>query len=285
MVNRRSKKHHHVPETLQKRFLNSIGHIWYAERKSLRDPFTAPDDRNPTSCFRSRNFYTVLEGVDGKSDKVERDFYGPVDNHLGRLLDEIDTALAQNKLPVFKNDRLTSLDNLMIALFKRSFDTATIAGELDAGIEVRDKIHQRINQEISVSEAPVIKAKVPDAKDLGRHVRVMAQIAESPKLRHALRDYEVSFVIPEGRGSFVLGSKMIYRTGNGGSETLGSENVELWFPISSKYCLVRHHRNLRPAAMHIWPDYRVHQINSSIVSQSLGVAASSKFLLDDLLRS
>lgn len=118
MSNKRTKRHHFLPQVLQRQFLNGNGQIWYAE-KGDDGRFSPPEPRNTRSTFQIKDYYTVMS--DGTpSDVVEREFYGAIDNYLGHLLQGIFDVFEQGGTPTFSGDSLHALRLFFYETIKRS---------------------------------------------------------------------------------------------------------------------------------------------------------------------
>lgn len=282
----RAKRHHYVPKALQKRFADKTGKVWYCERASLDEGFSRIEHRNRNSCFKKRNLFTILEGVDKPSDKVETDFYGPIDNHFSVLLDEILPSLEAGTVPKFSSAELNFLNSLVAVLFKRSIDTVSLIDEQEIGDEIRAGIltdFQFVDSTESTNEE--ISERVPDAKSLGRQARVGAQISESAEIMRELERYKVVFVRPERKSSFILGSKMIHRIENEFSGSMDSNIIEYWMPVSPKFSMVWINKKSKIGGIQDFRQQWVRDFNEWVFSQSLAVASHAPKILISLLNS
>lgn len=280
----RSKRHHYVPQGLQKYFCNDDGKIWFAKRTSLTKQFSGLEARNTSSAFQQRNFYTVLSDLDQPSDEVEREFYGVVDDQVGKTIAEVVPIVSQGFAPRFRDQALESFKNLVIALYQRSVDLTQNHDELEIGQSIINNSVEDVSEKFGLSQDEAIKElNFPDAKQLGRDIRVRAQTVRPDLVLAALDAYQVATIVAEGKSSFVLGSRMVYRISNGTKDPLGSKNVELWFPITPKYCLILHALGeiaLKPV---VWPSNKVREINEYIVERCNEVGSHSDKLLLSLL--
>lgn len=122
VVSERSKIHHFVPGVLQRQFLDKARkgeRIWYAEKKRDSDEFNRPELKTIGKAFQARNFYTTLE--DGKlSDRIEKEYYGAVDNYLGKVLPFIHNTFKMGRTPMFNGEQLEQLQQACQMMFKRS---------------------------------------------------------------------------------------------------------------------------------------------------------------------
>ena len=280
----RSKRHHYVPQALQKYFCNTNRRIWYAKRVSLADQFSKIEERNTDSAFQQRNFYTVLSDLDEPSDDVERKFYGVVDDQVGKTLAEVVPSVAEGYAPQFRGQALESFKHLVLALHRRSVDLTQKHDELQIGRRIIENTIADASDKLRLNRVDAMRVlQFPDARQLGRNTRVRAQTVSPDLLLEALADYQVATVVAEGKSSFILGSRMVYRISNGTNDLLGSRNVELWFPVTPKCCLVLHALGEVVAKPIIWPAAKVREINQYIFQNCQEVGSHSNKLLFSLL--
>jgi hypothetical protein len=280
----RSKRHHYVPQALQKYFCNEFGQIWYAKRATLSEQFGKMEPRNTASAFKERNFYTVLSELDKPSDEVEREFYGTVDDQVGKTISEVVAIVNQSYAPQFSGEPLESFKNLVLALHRRSIDITKNHSELEIGQDIIKSTlaDASVRFGLTVEQASE-QIRFPDPKQLGRNVRVRAQTVRPDIALQALAPYGVATIVAEGRSSFILGSRMIYRISNGTTDPLGSKNVELWFPVTPRICLVLHALDVVTRKPVVWPGNKVREVNEHIVSRCHEVGSHSDRLLLSLL--
>lgn len=69
-----------------------------------------------------RDLYTISDDADKLSDEIAPDFYGPVDDNLGRILQEILDVLDGGGVPQFSQEALIDRKRGVIELVKRTPD-------------------------------------------------------------------------------------------------------------------------------------------------------------------
>lgn len=280
----RSKRHHYVPQGLQRYFCNDDGKIWYAKRSSLAERFPRIEPRNTDSAFQQRNFYTVLSDLDNPSDEVERLFYGAVDDQVGKVIAEVVPIVDNGNAPLFKGQPLESFKNTVLALHRRSIDLTKDHDEQGIGHSIIESTIANASAKLGLNRDEALRElRFPEPQKLGRNIRVRAQTVRPDLALDALEPYQVATIVAGDRSSFVLGSRMIYRISNGTSDKLGSKNVELWFPITPKYCLVLHALGNGVTEPIVWPGIKVREINEYIVERCHDVGSHSDKLLRSLL--
>jgi hypothetical protein len=284
MVDKRSRKHHFVPEVLQKQFCFEGKRLWYCERKD-RNSFSKPEIRNVESCFRKKDHYTVY--VEGKpSDIVERKYYGKIDNYLGAVIAGVIKCFNEEKIPVFSGEPLESIRQTIYNLIKRTPHFFEKYDELEVG---RDLLKRQIKALKELKDTRVearvgeLTERLRDSSYLiqrGRDVRVRSALRSYEKVEMLLGEFSVRWAVSDTRHSFILSSLIAYRIGNGGSNGLSNPNVELWMPIAPKVALVlcRDFENKVPLKSTVSPNH-MRQINEYVVANSNQIAASSERLL------
>ena len=286
-MSQRSKNHHFVPQILQKQFAAERGGIWYSKRGE-DNVFDPPQLRNTRTVFRIRDYYTILKG-DERSDVVEREFYGQIDDYLGTVLPNILQSFENSVIPTFSGEPLNSLRRVVLEMTKR---TPEFTKKYDDTITGREIVESTV---AALSKNPSNEERLRSLNDLenpsrlreiGRSARVQAAIDRSSKVEQALEDFSVRWVVSETHHSFILSSMMVYRIGNGGPNALSNPNMEFWMPIAPKISLVlvRDKEERIPLK---FADNRDHirKVNEYATRSSKHIASHSEQLLKSLIGS
>jgi len=289
VMSKRSKNHHFVPKVLQKQFATESGGIWYSKRSDDLPPeknfFEAPVLRNIGTTFRIRDYYTVGEG-DGRSDIIEKKFYGDIDNYLGRVLPNILKMLENSKIPTFSGDALDSLTKVVLEMSKRTPDFTKHTDDIETGREIANSMLTALkDRSESADYIYALKAlENPNKlKEMGRSVRVRGTILPSQKIEAALKDFSVRWAVSETHHSYILSSTMVYRIGNGGPNGISNPNMEFWMPVSPKVALVlvRDKNKKIPFKVVDTPDH-IRKVNEYAMKNSRNIASHSEQLLISL---
>lgn len=282
----RSKHHHFVPKVLQRSFCFEGERIWYVERNS-DGRFMCPEPRNIRSCFRSRNYYTVL--ADGKpSDLVERKFYGKIDDYLGRILPEFFASFGRNEVPTFSGRPLESLRNVIFEMIKRTPEFTKDYNEIDIGKEIVERELISLGKgDPNPQRVQQLEGELNDQQkllELGRTVRVRSTIQRSKQVESMLEDFVVRWAISRSKHSYVLSSKIVHRIGNGGSNGLSNPNMEIWMPISPKIAIVllRDPESKIPLTVTDRMS-SIRKLNEHAVENSQQIASHSRKLIESLV--
>ncbi len=240
MANKRTKIHHYVPQALQKYFCDKNDQLWFSER-SGNGEFGDPELRNRSSTFKLRDYYTILE--DGKlSDRIERDFYGVIDNFLGQFLEKVHAAFDRGLTPEVSGEALLSIRRVTYHMIARVPQFIKDVDEYKIGKSLVEKtIERAISEKIPHEEIDALRLELQDKshlRKLGRSIRVKGQAKPTKEVLRRLDSLDLRYAICDGGGSFILPSVGAYRNGNGGPNGLANPDMEIWFPISPKRALV-----------------------------------------------
>lgn len=278
---RRSKNHHFVPKVLQKNFSINGKHLWFSERQNAGE-FHPPELRNINKTFRKRDYYTVLEG-DQRSDIVERDFYGKIDDYLGRELPKIMNTIASGNYPTFSGPALETLRLNVMQMAKRTPDFVKNHDDVEPAAHIL-KAAMKVANTGERQELNKILRDPERLRDFGRNARVRGTIQNTKRVEDALHSMSVRWGVIEGNHSFVLSSKVVLWLGNGGPNGLMNPLVEIWMPISPKVSLIlfRDKQNIFPVKNVIHRDF-VRRLNEYASENSTQIASHSRQLLASLI--
>lgn len=237
--NERSKIHHYIPQALQVPFTieGENRKIWFAEKDVKTGIYGRPEQRNISSTFKERDLYTI--NYDGSpSDIIERKHYGPIDNDFSAVISQIIDVLNRGAIPRIDKDGEYYLTLVTMEMMKRTpsaifdIDLDPALEEILENIDESDLNNKEVDKFISSLEDEKFKKKfIKESLAVGR-------IKPLPKVGEQLKNFSVRWAVSEGKHSFLLSSRYCYMIGNGGSGGLINQNVEIWMPITPKYCMV-----------------------------------------------
>ena len=288
-MGKRAKRHHIVPQILQKQFgiRGDEQRVWRSKRDEDSERFQALERKLIKNTFVINDYYTVLEN-DQRSDVIERKFYGPIDDYLGNLLPQVLQILEAGDIPDFSSEALESIRQVVMHMAKRTPDFLEEHNDIEMGRELVKDTLKYGSGEIPVSYRKELEADLINTarlKDIGRDIRVKATLENSTRINDVLSEFVPRWVISQTKHSYILASRMVYRIGNGASNGLINPNMEIWMPISPKIALVllRDPDNNIP---HVFIDTpaRIRRVNEYAVKNSFEVASHSEALLKSLLR-
>lgn len=287
-MGKRAKNHHIVPKVLQKNFTiqGDQRRIWRTKRDT-NGYFRPLERKNIANTFFIKDYYTVLEN-DQRSDLVEREFYGKIDDFLGKLLPEVVEILNNGNIPKFSSEDLDSIRDVVMQMTKRTPDFLGEQDDVEVGRELVEKTLQSSSSEISPAERNQLEGYSRDdirLLDIGRDVRVKATLQNSQRVNEALSQLVPRWAVSKTKHSYILASRMVYRIGNGGPNGLINPNMEMWMPIAPKIALVlvRDPENKIPQRV-VESPRQIRRVNEYAIRNSFEVASNSERLLKSLIR-
>jgi hypothetical protein len=185
---------------------------------------------------------------------------------------------------VFGAEATARIRDLIAYLHKRSIDIAPSEIDEFTGAEVIRSTLEDARNHPELSSANLSEENFPTPTDIGRSVRVRAQLSDIDEFRERTSEYIATLVQPSKRKGFILGSRMVYRITNKTGEPLGSPNCELWFPIAPSMAIVLLHKTLKAPSMNNLPDNQVREVNEYIVKECMQIGGHSYQLLASLLK-
>jgi len=271
---------------LQKAFASECdkSRIWYSERNNI-GVFKQPELKKFEKAFYKRNYYSVIEN-DSPSDKIEKRFYGKIDDYLGKLLPEVIDTLDAGEVPMFTGSSLTSLQECVFQMAKRTPEFTKEYDDLAVGKELASAIVDETSNPREKDKFRRLLNNPHRLREYGRDIRVRATLPNSEQVKNALQELSVRWAISKSNHSFILCSLITYRIGNGGKNGLSNPNFEIWMPVSPKYCMLL----LRDSKRNIpWivPETRDHvrQINDFAAKNSRQIASHSKRLIESIIKN
>lgn len=282
---KRATNHHIVPQVLQKQFaINGDPERIYRSKRDADGRFSAPKMKKIEKAFVLRNYYTILEN-DLHSDRVEREFYGDIDNYLGEIIPNIVAAINNHEIPQFTKPALDSFRRAVMEMIKRTPDSIGAGDDEFIGLKFMEETNRSLRENYPLQSAEVLKlldAHRPE--DHGRSIRNKAALIPMLRVEKTLNEFTIRWAIINSKHSFILSSMMAYRIGNGGPNGLSNPSAEIWMPISPTIAavLVRDPQNKLPN-IYICPCDQIRKFNEYAIKNSFEVASHSEQLLRSLL--
>ncbi len=222
MAKNRSKRHHYVPQCIQRHFRGPEGKIWYAERTD--GVFHVPEPRNTKSCFCKKDLNTTIANGN-LSDEVE-DAWGRVDDEIASMLKNIHEILGRGRLPDLTSDALENLRFIAAMLMTRSPEIAPPVAQIEQ--RYISKLEEFAGKNGEQSDECRVNAKDPvRLRQLVNHIRAVALGGVPKSVLEELNSFFPTWAIVHDKSGFILGSKMIYPSGNGELGGLKYHGIEL----------------------------------------------------------
>lgn len=280
----RSKRHHHVPQCLLRKFCdpNLPGqNFWYSQKDEYGN-FAEPEKRSPKGAFWEKNLNTTIEN-DVPTDTLERTVWGPVDDALGNYIIEFTRIFGNAKIPVVAGESLIGLREIIGMLIRRNNDFMSKYDPKTIGSDFVESVRSE-SERLGVYDSE-IEEKLSDklySIQIGRHIKASAIAEKSTKISEKLQGFYVCWARSTHKSSFIIGSYLVQRVGNGGETSFDNEKMELLMPIDPKTMLLLT-RDKRFDGRVVHPSReQIRSWNDLICSTSREVASHSELLLKSL---
>lgn len=280
---KRSIIHHFVPQTIQRRFTirPDSEQIWYSERDEY-GRYITPELRNIRSTFKKKNFYTITHQGQ-KSDIIEREFYGHLDNAIGKFISDMRAVFDRGAIPVLSGEALASVRHMIMEMTKRtphfvkSYDEETVGRQAITKL-LDEEILNLSNSDISQMHDDLQNTDL--LKQVGKEARVRAAVGKMEKTEPLLEEFSIRWLTCSPKSSFILTDMGAFSIGGG----LSSLTAQVWMPMAPQLfaVMVRDPENKIPLLSQYDPK-GVRDLNSRLVEEASAIASPSLKLLEALI--
>lgn len=279
-----SKRHHFVPEMLQKNFVNEDGKLYFHNKKES-DKGIQPAT-SPVNLFLKTHLYSVVDLRGNKDVSLENEFSvieGRADSVIQKIISRVRSGQAP-RLTVEEKQVWNEFFYLqwrrVPALTNRLFTDSWFEELLNKNLKgFEEKYRKLTDEERAKFNDPMNKIR------LKKNFRNVSLRKRSTSVEEVLNNRGLVFaLIKRVRKSFIVGSNPVVKFTPPGRTHLSDPAVEMWLPISSDIAVspfgFRSEERLFDNLTH--SDIRT--INQSVFDQSDIVASHSKELLLSLAR-
>jgi Protein of unknown function (DUF4238) len=277
------KRHHFVPEMLQKRFVNSEGGLWFLDKRHSEGIIASM----PGNIFVEGHLYTAVES-DGTKDVSLELFYSNLESEADPILEKIVESARRRAVPRLSVEERSVWHEFFHYQFKRVPD---FFRKLNYIRKFPDRINDAIDrfEQLAgrvVTEEERAELNRPEVvKRLKQNAIVHSLGDYGPLVKGALVEKGIAVaVIPKPSKTFVLGSSPIIRFNQAPGGSMNDPQVEMWLPIAHDVAVAPFGA---PSNEHIEEvdDAAIRKVNRVIFQQSTVVASSSRALLESLARA
>lgn len=278
----RSAKHHTVPQAILKNFCYSGAKLFYYSKDRHNEGIAS---RDVSKKFFRWHYYSVTTSAGERSDQFEREFLQKIDSQFSIFIRELIDILDSGRLPRWPSLTGDFARQFIYYYQKRSPD---FYDSLGPGKTV-DEVLKEAESDLTLSNIPGRDEffqrleKNPNYRgELAQFARVQAMSMQSPLVLAKLEMMSLSIAKAPPKSSFIVGSHPVARLGGDGE--LGNGTVELWTPVSSKYCLGLFGANREEEhSIFELTQRKVRRLNNAIFRQSRQVGAASETLLKSIV--
>ena len=279
-----SANHHTVPQGILRNFCYSKDKFYYYSKER---PSEGVCSRDIEKKFFRRHYYSIKTSAGVRSDIFEQEFLQKIDSQFAAFIQELIRNLDLGAFPKWNPDTGDFARQFIYYYQKRSpdfYDTLDPEGTVN---HVISEAYRNPNLSMVPGRDDFFQRFEEDAQyrsDLTEFARVNAQSRESPIVMAKLCNMSLVVAKAEPRSQFIVGSHPVVRLGAGLSRELGDGVVELWTPISPRYCLGVFGASRDEEHLVIELDQRrVKRLNNAVYRQSRQVGSASERLLKSIV--
>ena len=274
------KRHHYLPEMLQKRFADKNGALWFFDKNRPERGIIAS---KPGNIFVEGHLYSIVE-ADGSKDVSVEVFYSRIESLADPIVERIVLAAREGRNPDLSPEEFSIWCHFFYYQQKRVPD-------FYSKLEDLQKFPQRLEEAIAEYEAEFgrIPAEIRERFNAPNEIERMRKNAivrslatPGEMILDVLHSRGIVIAIPKQKSkSFLLGSYPTARLGTRNGSSLDNPEVELWLPIASDVAISPFGA---PGEFKIvfLDDQHVRHVNKEIFRRSTMAASRSKALIGSL---
>lgn len=225
------KRHHYVPQMLQKRFVDSEGWL-HAFSRVRADRSVYPV--RPAKLFVEKHLYSETH-ADGSLDVETERAFSRLEHRVDPIIEKIIAAARVGRRPELSPEETTLWQFFVVMQWKRVPDlhlTVTTDDEL-AGTFDELLAELRASQPHLIEEIDKL-ATYPQRKRMMKNARVGALGGVSQEVMDAMRSRGLAIAVSDDpRGSLTLGSRPVVKLTTPGRTDIRHPACELWLPVAS----------------------------------------------------
>ncbi len=254
MSEKRARKHHILPKSYLRRFAQADDRIWVLDFE-LKKQYQS----NIEDAATIKDFYTVKTIDKDEDDSIEQGFLGKIESLAGPAIDHIINArtfkdrpqwdilvnfcaLMYVRTPVFRQIVLEVSEHLANTLSKEMLkDESTFNSIMQ---KVKDKV--KTNLPLTYEQAVEVQKHSEITMDVPRTYYIRLMMEYAAKLVPIIGKMTPNLLcIPFGcEARFVTGDVPIIPIPSDFKMWIGDSNCDLYFPLSSRCCLVLNYDGL-----------------------------------------
>ena len=271
----KSKRHHHVPRMLQKRFTAGADLLYFFNK---RFPERGVQRTTSGNLFVVTKYHTFVAG-DGTEHTHLEEMYSRLESRAEPVIEKLISCAREGVLP-----RLTPMEKATWSLFlfhqwKRSPDVqqryfADFDQHLPSFVERFEREHRPLTDD---ERATLENSEAMRRIQSNVRINAMADRGEQVERVLTLRGIAIA-VLRRPNRSFVIGSNPVVRLPPGGTP-LTDPKVELWLPVASDVAVCSYGEPGTERIINALDASRIRTLNRMIFKQSTVIAACSRELV------
>jgi hypothetical protein len=235
-MNPQPKRHHFVPEMLQKRFVADDGRLFYFDKSA---PEKGVRSTSAGNLLLQGHLYSI-HNSDGTKDVSLELNYGRLESATDPIISQLVHAVRSRTLPT-----LTQRDKEILCFFlyqqwRRTpdfLDSVVPPSSMGALMdETIQEYETTVGKPISAEKRNEMM-RPEKLKEFRQYARVRSLRRASKEVLKLIEGKAICFGAATGRQSFVLGSNPVLKVVNGEDHQLGNPAVEVCLPIHPQIVL------------------------------------------------
>jgi hypothetical protein len=272
------KRHHYVPEFLQRRFVNDAGNLYVFNRER---PERGVFQTTPKNVFVEKDLYTRFD-ADGSKDAAVEQAFNSLETFANDLIERFVSSVRVGVAPQLNAAEKSAWDDFFFLQTKRvpEFHDQYV---VNYGFEEElDRVIRQYERDVRVLTDDE-RAQLRDPKEierLRRNTKLIALTKPGELVRGALAQKGLALAhIQDSRKSFVLGSSPVVKLNHPDRPHLSDDSVEVWLPIASDIAISPSPEVGVVRRIPVTEERHIRSINLAIARQSRIVAARDEALV------
>jgi hypothetical protein len=281
-MNPQPKRHHFVPEMLQKRFVADDGRLFYFDKSA---PDKGVRSTGSGNLLLQGHLYSITN-PDGTKDVSLELNYSRLEAAADPIIARLVESVLEKKLPI-----LSQRDKQVICFFlyqqwRRTpdfLDSIVPPSQMGALLEETIQEYEtKFNKVVSAEKRN--EMMLPDKlKEFRQYARVRSLRSASKDVLKLIEGKGICFGVATRRQSFILGGNPVLKIVNGDDPHLGNLGVEVWLPIHPQVMLAAAGKVGEEKIVEL-PSRSVRFYNEAIVKKSRLFVGRSRELIRSLSR-
>ena len=265
------KRHHFVPEMLQKRFVDEDGWLHaYSRKRSDGAVYRS----RPANLFLEGHLYSFEDEQGSKVSSMEEDL-GRLEQAADRVISRIVDAARYNERPELERDELITWAAFLAIQWRRVPDlhlTVTTNDEVERSldalmVELRET-QPHLSEELAALDTP------ENRKRTIKRARVESLARVSGEVMDAIDSRGIAIAVIRQPGKrFIIGGRPVIKLTNPGKTDIRNPECELWLPVASDILVGLGKGRGTETVGPLTPD-QVRHFNSGVAKQSTVFASA-----------
>ncbi|WP_398466531.1 DUF4238 domain-containing protein [Tardiphaga sp.] len=267
------KRHHFVPEMLQKRFVDEAGLLHFYNK---RTPEKGVQSTRPGNLHVKTHLYSKILS-DGTKDVALELRYAALEGVAEPIFAELVNAALRGRTPRIPSTTREVIDHFAYEQMRRVPEFhEQIMPTSDSERQIRlalDEYERRFRKVPAEQRENTLRPS--SIEEFRQNARVGALSRHSPRVMRALASKSLVIARTRTKLSFMIGSRPVVRSrGN-----LPDPATEVWLPIGANVALLYIGERWESPPIYDVPDHTVRRLNDTIAAQSAMFAGRSGKLI------